>query len=1048
MPFSDPIKKYKKPTDNPDYIDPAALQKQAISQLPDQQRALLQGAGAVAGAVVEHAPGAKSAIAHISDAMNRVEGAAAGFQEWLQSPRSGYHKGTEGEQLSQMAESVKSGSERRASYQEVLGPKAGVLFDIIAPASGVLGEGAGQIMRVAGMPILRTAGNVGGKMVPEGVKDVAALVNKPYAYKRMGIPEGLGIESELAGRSHQADLLKRTLSNKEIKRLVPNPEEAKQLAMAVEDGKMEGLNANQMQAYPLAQREKDLLEQRRISGQTVSKETAAGLTKKMSPKVLGKHTSKQPWQMTEDEFNKAGYGQHILLPHSDARANGIGPEGFKSSGPNVLYATTGPPSNIMQSKYSLEAGKPFYLIPNEWIKSTPNGLKVKDGWIPSPGDVVVPTRSGQSTREAVIANAIRNGETVPESVLREYPNLASESINTSIQYFPHMDLPPQERIASLKKAITEKKTAGLDTSALEGMKKQAEWDAKSRVGQWFAGKRGRPRGFQSERTDLRTLREKGDSISKMNTDVADVLHMGRVETAKAEASRGYMMDYIDALKRKPGNVEDAAWMDNPTKGYTKLDPKYPGMPDNLYVRDDIHKAITGAAQRISNPEAGMLTGIAVFDAGNRLFRNWNLFTRSSTLMNNFVGNVFNNYARLGMGPESVGDYARAAEFLAKKKMGTLDLGAESVVKGMTNGQLSDLLERERITGTGWSHEVGYQRGNQKTTAQKLSGIAGSESVLLEPGKAGFTAIEDWNRAAAYINQLKKGVDPRLAARNVFEAMFDYELGLTSFEKDVMRRIMPFYSWTRFNVPLQLRMFAAHPERYVNMARLQRGASMALTNGAPPVDESKMADWQRESYPMPIGYDPKKGTHMLPLGNITPAAQAAGVFTNQNPYSAMSNLFPTLNPALQAKTNIDWMRSTPEHPVKIQDKPGEKENLLNMNIGKKKAFLAKQLPPIRMAEQARTEYQKAGGGIKGIEAAAKRLTLPYSFTVDPTESYRFSQARLSGQLREWKDYQRKQMRIVNDDNGTYTKDQKRAAVANFNNASTHIQQLVSQLTQSP
>jgi len=80
--------------------------------------------------------------------------------------------------------------------------------------------------------------------------------------------------------------------------------------------------------------------------------------------------------------------------------------------------------------------------------------------------------------------------------------------------------------------------------------------------------------------------------------------------------------------------------------------------------------------------------------------------------------------------------------------------------------------------------------------------------------SGFTAgraIEDTMRAGHFLWRLSKGDDPLKAAKSVQKHLFDYQYGLTPFEKKFGRNFMlPFYAWTRFNLPLQLEMLATQP----------------------------------------------------------------------------------------------------------------------------------------------------------------------------------------------------------------------------------------------
>lgn len=148
-------------------------------------------------------------------------------------------------------------------------------------------------------------------------------------------------------------------------------------------------------------------------------------------KIEPKPAAKEPWQMTRKEFDKSDFYQHNIL-HPDRPS--VGPEGFRSGiGPNVIGATSGKPLNIIEARYGTKAGRPVYVVPKDAIVSSPNGPKIKPGWVP--GNKIIPRYDFQPLHEAIVEQALREGKQVPKEVLSEYPNLerpAAPSVATSI----------------------------------------------------------------------------------------------------------------------------------------------------------------------------------------------------------------------------------------------------------------------------------------------------------------------------------------------------------------------------------------------------------------------------------------------------------------------------------------------------------------------------------------------------------------------------------------------------------------------------------------
>jgi hypothetical protein len=67
-----------------------------------------------------------------------------------------------------------------------------------------------------------------------------------------------------------------------------------------------------------------------------------------------------------------------------------------------------------------------------------------------------------------------------------------------------------------------------------------------------------------------------------------------------------------------------------------------------------------------------------------------------------------------------------------------------------------------------------------------------------------------SRRALFYNGLMMGDTPQIAAERVNRALFDYQRGLSEFEEQVMKRLVPFYSYTRFALPFALKQAVQNP----------------------------------------------------------------------------------------------------------------------------------------------------------------------------------------------------------------------------------------------
>ena len=88
---------------------------------------------------------------------------------------------------------------------------------------------------------------------------------------------------------------------------------------------------------------------------------------------------------------------------------------------------------------------------------------------------------------------------------------------------------------------------------------------------------------------------------------------------------------------------------------------------------------------------------------------------------------------------------------------------------------------------------------------------GQEAIPFKVGRAVGQFIEHSQKAVAYVTALGQGKNIPEALRLAEAAGFDYR-ALTKFESQIMRRLIPFYSFTRKNIELQLKTLGENPQR--------------------------------------------------------------------------------------------------------------------------------------------------------------------------------------------------------------------------------------------
>lgn len=172
---------------------------------------------------------------------------------------------------------------------------------------------------------------------------------------------------------------------------------------------------------------------------------------------------------------------------------------------------------------------------------------------------------------------------------------------------------------------------------------------------------------------------------------------------------------------------------------------------------------------------------------------------------NTMGGVFNNWIA---GVKSPARYLQADQIAR---------GVEGTITTQLGTKYSYSQIRELASKLGAIGQPGYldvMREVEKDIGK------GPVSKLMDLPKNAMEVVENRLRLPLFVDRLIKGDAPEQAAKQVFQFQFDYAPeALTGFEKNVMKRLLPFYRWTRGNIPLQLEQMAKQPGKYAAIGKL-------------------------------------------------------------------------------------------------------------------------------------------------------------------------------------------------------------------------------------
>lgn len=279
---------------------------------------------------------------------------------------------------------------------------------------------------------------------------------------------------------------------------------------------------------------------------------------------------------------------------------------------------------------------------------------------------------------------------------------------------------------------------------------------------------------------------------------------------------------------------------------------------------------------------------------------------------NAISNVLLNFLDLGAHVLDPSKHIMSVDMIAKdrqiNKLQRLAYkpGAEGDI---ARNELHDLLERNVFTdatGYNWSYgelrqtlkdkgiafnkdavgAMDVSRGTEefsknffpeytaKSIAKKALPIT-QDFVPFEVGREVGRAIEEHGRILNFIANLKNTGDVNLAAQRTKQFLFDYG-NLTDFEKNVMKRFIPFYTFTRKNLELQVKTLFSTPGRISAEFEALNNIGDAISGGQLTEEEQKaLPDWIKTGINI---LKSKKGSTVEILGSLgTPIEQPFQAF---------------------------------------------------------------------------------------------------------------------------------------------------------------------------
>jgi hypothetical protein len=342
---------------------------------------------------------------------------------------------------------------------------------------------------------------------------------------------------------------------------------------------------------------------------------------------------------------------------------------------------------------------------------------------------------------------------------------------------------------------------------------------------------------------------------------------------------------------------------------------------------------------------------------------------------NFISDIFwqNHLAGISAVKEwglDNGAYAAASKFLwnthvGKKGLSSLaeeGLGGVPLTIQATDGTIIDVQKEfvDYVSGGGLgatfkavdlsegrtiadiNQEIGkeFLEGTEKWKSQLYTNIFGPGFILPKNlGKAGeFT--NQISRFGHYLAKRKAGLASDEAMMSVKQFLFDYS-ELTTMERKVMKRIFPFYTWMRKNIPLQVELAIKEPGKVNN---LQKALDLLEDEDAKKnIPEGGIPDFIKKEMGITVKEREKGVFDFLLLGSFIPAADLIRVGSIDNLIRLGAN---SLNPIAQAAIEDPAVANKNFYTgMQVERYPGERGVFVGATLPKRFINIARKIRPL-------------------------------------------------------------------------------------------------------
>lgn len=416
-------------------------------------------------------------------------------------------------------------------------------------------------------------------------------------------------------------------------------------------------------------------------------------------------------------------------------------------------------------------------------------------------------------------------------------------------------------------------------------------------------------------------------------------------------------------KKYLGDVSELGVLaDEAPAGYVKV----AGIEDVVFD-PKVAEVIEQQFKIISSPEE-LTKVVKAYDGALRWWKMWSLGARPAYHFRNMLGNFWNAHLGGLNNPERYSDAMQLQYAMATGKL-------EGKFAGKEYSELKDALIDHGLLNKGqYTADVETVISKDlpggkdaKTALNKAWKYTGStDNPLLQAGFAFGGGVENNARIALFMDRVKKGDSYEDAAKHVKKYLFDYG-DLSPMEQQVMKRVIPFYTWSRKNIPLQIEALATQPDKIQKLNLVKQN----IEQGADKPNPENVPEYIKEAGPIYVGNSPEHDVaKVVTLMNYLPLMDVGRIVA---PEEFVNMVSPIMKAPLEYFVNYDSFRDK-----EIEEYKGQTTDFMGVRMPVHLAHLARNL--IMLNEIDRANPANVFGVSRYDEATGER-TRTGSFGLD-------------------------------------------------------------------